>query len=128
MLQRRYAEALEIYQQARDIFESLCEPGTVAGIWYQIGMLHSSAGQFEPAERAYRESLAIRVRDRDRVGEVASLNELGILYDAIGRLEEAAAFYHQTADICVELQDLAHEGVTRSNLASVKSLLKCRKT
>ena len=39
MLQQRYAEALEIYDEARDIFESLGEPGSVATTWHQIGMV-----------------------------------------------------------------------------------------
>ncbi|MDQ2695362.1 MAG: tetratricopeptide repeat protein, partial [Pseudomonadota bacterium] len=53
----------------------------------------------------------------DRAGEASSLMELGNLYDAMGRLEDATRFYRQAADVYVELKDLIHEGVTRSNLA-----------
>jgi tetratricopeptide (TPR) repeat protein len=67
--QRRYAEALEAYQQARDTFSRLQEPGTVAGAWHQIGMVHEKAGQPEAAEEAYNQSLSINVRLGNQAGQ-----------------------------------------------------------
>jgi tetratricopeptide (TPR) repeat protein len=117
MLQQRYAEALEIYAETRELFESMGEPGSVAVIWHQIGMVHKNTGQFEQAERAYRQSLAIEVRQKNLAGEAGSLGELGNLYDAMGRLEDAVKCYRQAVDIHVRLQDQRYEGVSRSNLA-----------
>lgn len=119
LLQERYAEALDIYAEARDIFEGLGEPRSVATAWHQMGIVHRMAGQYDQAERAYRQSLAISVRLKDRAGEASTLNELGNLYDDMGRLEEAVTFYRQAADIYVELQDQRCEGFTRSNIAMV---------
>ena len=45
------------------------------------------------------------------------MNQLGNLYDKMGRFEEAVTFYRQAADIYVQLEDLAKEGFARSNLA-----------
>jgi tetratricopeptide (TPR) repeat protein len=73
---------------------------------------------FEEAEQAYRQSLAIRVQMRDLPGQADTLLELGHLYRAMDRLEEAAIFYQQAADIYVGLRDLFREGQTRSNLAA----------
>jgi tetratricopeptide (TPR) repeat protein len=81
-------------------------------------MVHRKAGQFEQAERAYRQSLAINVRQKDLAGEAGSLNELGNLYDAMERLEDAVKFYLQAADIYVRLQDQRYEGFARNNLAN----------
>ncbi len=117
MLQKKYAEALQIYAEARDSFESLGEPGSVATAWHQIGMVYKAAKQYDRAEQAYRQSLAIRVARKLRGDEAASLNQLGILYKNMSRLEEATIFYRQAADIYVELQDLAKEGIARNNLA-----------
>jgi tetratricopeptide (TPR) repeat protein len=89
----------------------------VAALWHQIGIVYSRARQFEQAERAYRQSLAIKVQQQNRSGEASSLNELGTLYDAMGRPEEAVAFYRQAADIYVTLGDYRHEGSARYNLA-----------
>jgi tetratricopeptide (TPR) repeat protein len=81
-------------------------------------MVHRETGQYEAAERAYRQALAIRVQHRLRRDEADSLNELGNLYAAMVRREEAASFHRQAAGIYGELQDLAREGVARSNLAN----------
>lgn len=118
MFQKRYHEALEAYKEARDRFDKLKEPLTVAGIWHQMGMVYRQAEQYEEAEKAYKTALAIRVQEkrRDRVAD--SLTELGNLFDAMSRLEDAAVFYRQAVDICIELQDLAKEGRVRGNLAN----------
>ena len=95
MLQKRYREALKAHAEARDTFAALGEPRMVATAWHQVGMVHQQAGQIEPAEQAYRQSLAINVRENNLAGQAASLNQLGNLYDAMGRLEEAVTFYRQ---------------------------------
>ncbi|MFO1433434.1 MAG: tetratricopeptide repeat protein [Candidatus Competibacteraceae bacterium] len=119
LLQGRYAEALAAYSEARERFETLSEPDSVATAWHQIGMVHRKASQFDQAERAYRQALAIWVQHKLRSGETSSLLELGNLYDAMDRLKEAMTFYGQAADICVELQDRVHEGLVRNNLANI---------
>lgn len=115
--QQRYDEALEIYVQAREIFESLGEPIVIATAWHQIGMVHRRAGQFEQSERAYRQSLVIMVQQKNFAGEASTLDELGILYDVMGRLEESVRCHRQAADIRFKLQSLNTEGRSRSNLA-----------
>jgi len=117
MLQGRYQEALAAYTEARASFESLGEPGSVAVFWHQIGIMHKRAGRFEQAESAYRQSLAIKVREKLVAGEAGSLGELGNLYDAMGWLEDAVTCNRQAADIYVRLPDQRYEGAARNNLA-----------
>ena len=117
--QQRYAEALEAYQQARDTFSRLNEPGTVAIAWHQIGRVHQEAGQPEVAEEAYNQSLAIEVRLGSIVGQSRTLNQLGSLYDVVlGRPEDAVAFFLTAAENYVQIGDTASEGHTRSLLAN----------
>jgi tetratricopeptide (TPR) repeat protein len=117
MQQRRYPEALAAYAEARARFTQLNEPGSVAAIWHQTGIVYVNAGQPEAAEDAYRKSLAIVVRLGDVAGQARTLNQLGNLYkDVLDRLEEAAAFSRQAVDKYVAIGDVAAEGVTRSNL------------
>jgi tetratricopeptide (TPR) repeat protein len=118
-MQKRYAEALEYYAEAMKTFESLGEPETVATVWHQIGIVHKNVGQFEQAEQATRQSLAICVQHKLRAGEAGSLGELGNLYGLLGRLEEAVTFYRQAAGIYAKLSDLRHEGLARINLADI---------
>ena len=77
MYQRRYPEALAAYTEARERFTQLDEPGTVAVIWHQTGMVYQKAGQPEAAEDAYRKSLAIDVRLGDVAGQAGTLSATG---------------------------------------------------
>jgi len=117
MLQERYAEALEINAEARDTFAALGEPRQVGAVCHQIGMVHEQAGQFEPAEQAYRQALAISVRENMLAEQASSLGQLGNLYGRTNRLEDAVTFYRQAAEVDVRLKDLVNEGKDRSNLA-----------
>jgi hypothetical protein len=121
--QQLYGEALEAYQQARDTFSRLNEPGTVASAWHQIGIVHKQAGQPEAAEEAYNQSLAIEVRLGNQAGQASTLGALANLYnDVLQRPEEAVALYQRAEEIYGEIGDLAKEGITQSNLA--RSFLK----
>jgi tetratricopeptide (TPR) repeat protein len=122
--QQRYAEALETYKEARDTFSRLQEPGSVATIWHQIGIVHEEAGQPEAAEEAYNQSLAIKVRLGNQAVQASTLGQLGNLYDdLLQRPEEAVAFYRRAAEIYGEIGDLAKEGTTQNNLAATLSKL-----
>jgi tetratricopeptide (TPR) repeat protein len=116
--QQRYGEALEAYQQARDTFSRLNEPGSVAIAWHQIGIVHENVGQPEAAEEAYNQSLAIKVQLGDQAGQASTLGQLGTFYAAVlQRPEEAAPFFRRAAEIYREIGDQAKEGVAQSNLA-----------
>ena len=78
-MQRRYPEALAAYEEARERFTQLDEPGTVAVSWHQTGMVYQEAGQPEAAEDAYRKSLAIEVRLGDVAGQASTLTATGEL-------------------------------------------------
>ena len=77
---------------------------TVAVAWHQTGVVYQEAGQPEAAEDAYRKSLAIEVRLGNVAGQARTLLQLGNLYDALGRAEEALAFFRQSAEKCVEMR------------------------
>jgi tetratricopeptide (TPR) repeat protein len=117
LLQRGYDAALNAYEEAREQFTRLDEPGSVATIWHQVGLVYQQAGQPEAAEDAYRKSLTIEVRLGNVSGQARTLGQLGNFYaDILGRPEEAVAFIRQAADKYGELRDEANEGSTRSNL------------
>jgi tetratricopeptide (TPR) repeat protein len=117
MLQERYADALSAYTHARATFETLGEPRTVAIAWHQIGMVHERSGQHAEAEKAYQTSLRLRVPAGDRPGEAGTLGQLGSLYDAMGRLEDAVCFSRRAAATYRDLRDSANEARACSNLA-----------
>lgn len=117
--QRRYQEALDSYQEAQDSFAALGEPSMVATAWHQIGIVHRQAKSWAASEQAYQQSLTIWTQQKNAPNEAASLGELGNLYDAQSRLEEAVTCYRKAADIYARLEQDRYEGVARSNLANM---------
>ncbi len=117
ILQKDYQAALQGFHEALALFQQLNEPGATAVVWHQIGITHSEQGQFEPAESAYRKSLAIKTKQQNRSGEASSLGELASLYKAWNRPEQAVDYYRQAADIYTQLGDQRCEGSVRNNLA-----------
>ncbi len=118
--QRRYGEALKAHAEARDTFEALGEPQSVASAWHQIGMVHEGAGNLDEAETAYLRSLSMKVQAGNKPGEANSRNQLGNLYDRMpGRREEAVVFKLQAAEIYAApaTADPLGEGRARSNAA-----------
>ena len=70
-------------------------------------------------------SLRVPVQQQHRAGEASTLDELGILYATMGRLEEAVTFSRQAGDIHTTQSGLINEGRSRNNLANI--LLKLRR-
>jgi len=99
MQQRRYPEALKAFEEARERFTQLDEPGSVAVVWHQTGMVYQEAGRPEAAEDALPQIVSDQCATRKcrRTGEHAE--SVGNLYDlGFGRLEETANFFRQAAD------------------------------
>ncbi|HMX40925.1 MAG TPA: tetratricopeptide repeat protein, partial [Saprospiraceae bacterium] len=92
---------------------------------HQIGVVHERAQNYPAAERAYQESLEIEIREKNMAGEASSLGQLGNLYNAMGRLEDALRMYERAAGIYAQLKDARYEGFVRNNLAN--TLLKLRR-
>ena len=72
---------------------------------------------YPAAEQAYLSSLNLGVQLGNRGGEASTLDQLGLLYSAMGRLEEAVRFHRQAAEVRAGLTDLAGEGISRGNAA-----------
>jgi tetratricopeptide (TPR) repeat protein len=119
--QKRFTEAIAIYQAARDTFAALGEPQQVAAVWHQIGRVHQEAGHLDEAEAAYQKSLAMKVQAGNKPGEASSRLQLGNLYNRMpGRREEAVLFFRQAAEIYADpaTANPLNEGVARSNAAN----------
>jgi len=118
LAQQRYSEALEAYQEALDTFSRLKEPDSVAIVLSQIGTLFLQAGKPDEAEQAYNQSLQISVRNNNYLMQAKVLNNLGILYERVlNRLEEAAKFYKQSANVFQTLGVIGRDAPPLSNLA-----------
>ncbi len=117
LLQGDYPAALTAWTEARGTFAQLNEPATVAVAWCQIGLVHQKAEQYEAAEHAYQAVLRLDVQLGNTAGQANTLDRLGLLYNAMGRLEDTVRFHLQAAEVRATLHDLASEGASRSNAA-----------
>ncbi len=117
MYQKRYNEALTLHHEARQIAETLQDPGSTATSWHQIGRVHEEAGDYNASEEAYLKAIGFRVQMGDASGEAGTLNQLGNLRRWQGRPEDAIRLLKRAAAIFVDLGNLASEGRTRGNLA-----------
>jgi tetratricopeptide (TPR) repeat protein len=115
--QRRSPEALAAYEEARERFSQLREPGSVAIYWHQTGITYHEMGDQEAAEEAYRKALSIFVQTNDASGQARTPVQMGGLYDdLLDRPEEAVALYRQAADKYIQIDYMADEGRAWNNL------------
>ena len=117
LLQGDYPAALAAWTEFRETFAQLNEPASVAVAWHQSGRVHQEARKYEAAEQAYQASLRIEVQLSNTAGQASTVDQLGLLYRAMGRLEDAVRFHLQAAEMRAALPDLAGEGRSRNNAA-----------
>jgi tetratricopeptide (TPR) repeat protein len=115
--QGRYNDALSAYEEALAAFAAMEETGSVATVWHQIGIVHEKTNRADYAEEAYRKALAFQAQIGDFAGQASTLGQLGTLYARVlNRPEDAIALHRQAADIAYKDNNLAVEGLHRSNL------------
>jgi len=88
-------------------------------------MVRLKQKKYSEAEKAYKQSLTIRVQKKNRDGEVASLSILGILYQNLKRLEQAVNFYRQAANLLVWRKPTPHGPVNSYSLSEISSGTNC---
>ncbi|MFO0758973.1 MAG: CHAT domain-containing protein [Byssovorax sp.] len=120
-----YVEALVIYQEVQVAFEALGDQMSLAAVWHQIGEIYAGVENFSAAERAYKESLLLRVTQAEYAREAHTIDRLGSLYSKHGRLEDAVALHRQAVDRRRSLGNRMYESSSLNNLGIVLSEL-CR--
>jgi tetratricopeptide (TPR) repeat protein len=82
-----------------EISERLGDLAGKAVTLHQLGRLAQDRGDYEEAERLYRESLEIKERLGNLAGKAATLYQLGVLRWGQGRKAEAEELLRQALDI-----------------------------
>jgi tetratricopeptide (TPR) repeat protein len=118
--QERLREALADFQDAMERFTHLNEPGTVAATWHQIGLVLAKLGESKSAEKAFYQSLALKVRLQDNSGQPSTLTALGDLYaDIMQQPEEAVVLYKRAIYLFSMIGDKAKQILVCLRLAHV---------
>jgi tetratricopeptide (TPR) repeat protein len=101
-------------------------PGTDPrrGAWYHdLGILAQGRGDYQEAERLYRQSLEINERFGDQAGAAIGYGQLGILAGSRGDYQEAERRFRQSLDIDERLGNKAGAATSYQNLGRLSQLL-----
>jgi tetratricopeptide (TPR) repeat protein len=101
MLQKRYHEALEVYEEsvATDPYNSIA--------WNKLGIAHMKTGRYEDAVLAFRKAVEIDPFYSD------AWNHMGDSFESLGRDQEAIEAYdHALALNANDLYALLHKGIS----------------
>lgn len=110
----RQATLTEMQQIGAPADKIAQQQGRIASSLSSIGLVQERMAQFNAAEKSYRQALALRQSlpaddaERDIVG---SLTDLGDLYDKMGDLPHARAFYEQALKAIEDNQPLVQKAL-----------------
>jgi tetratricopeptide (TPR) repeat protein len=92
------AGAMSHYQVTLTPFQHLQEPTTEAAYQHQLGLTFQKAGEWDQAERHYRESAALAEKHGDLAGAAKSWHQLGKVCVASDRPKAAEDWYRRAIE------------------------------
>jgi CHAT domain-containing protein len=87
-----------------------------AGQLFHQGVEQYQTSHIEAAKQSWQQALIIYREIKDRLGEGASLGNLGLAYDALGDYAQAIEYHQQSLAIAREIKDRQGEGASLGNL------------
>jgi tetratricopeptide (TPR) repeat protein len=122
--QGQLGEAAAHYLEAMKVCRTIGEDRNQAIIWHQLGMVAQEAaqqgsGDWDEAERCYKESLALKERLGDKAGAASTCNQLAIVAQSAGRPAEAERWYRRAIELGEELNYVGELGKWYGNLAGL---------
>ncbi len=94
-----WAEDFQLGEKALQLARENRDEQAIADWSHQLGILAHDRGEYEEAERLYRESLGIEERLGNLAGKAVTLHQLGRLRWAQGRKGEAEGLLKQSLEI-----------------------------
>lgn len=113
-------DALDRYLKAKELLEKMGEPALEAVSWHQLGQVYQLAGEWDLAEKAYREAARLKVSLNMMSGPnnvAKTWDGLGQVCKCTGKLPEAEAWYRKALAAFRAARDRVGEDMTLRNLA-----------
>ena len=114
---KRPADALRGYQSALDLFEQVDEAVLAVNVWHQVAMLHRVNEDYDNAETALTSALDLLTSQRNVVGVISTLLELGSLNELSGSLSGAVNYFKQATTLAEESGDQFRQAAATNRLA-----------
>lgn len=117
----KYDSALNLYQQALNIYkENKYKPG-IAVTLNNIARIDNNLGKYDQALNLNQQALANYREIGDRTGEGVTVSSLGQTYQKQGQYDKALDFYQQALAMHREVSDQVSEAATLQFLGDVLS-------
>lgn len=116
---KRPADALRGYQSALDVFEQVGENVLAVNVWHQIAMLHRVNEDYDNAATALTSALDLLTEQKNVVGVISTLVELGGLGEQSDSLADAVNYYKQAVALAEESGDQFRQAAAANRLADV---------
>lgn len=122
----RFDQAVDLYHQARTLYESIGDRRSLAILWGSLGKAHWYRNDMDSVRASYDRALPLRRAIEDRILEGRTLNGLGSVSFQKGLYREAIEFYNQavelrrqTGDIEGLITSLSYRGATYTRLGEL---------
>lgn len=112
-------KALEHYQQALKIYQTIGDRKGEASSLHLIAAINSAADNYAAAIQSYQQALELYRGLNDKKGEASVLNSLGGVYQQQGNYENALRSYEQALTILEKIGDRSGEADLLNNLGSL---------
>ena len=119
-----FAEALEYYLQAKDIFEELQALPALATCCNNLGIAYSSIGNFPSALDVYHQALSIQEELGNKTAIARIMNNMGVVYNSVDEDDKALECYKSALVINEELQN---HGLAARNYCNIGTIHRNRK-
>lgn len=107
-----YQKSLEVSQKLRD---SYVKTTLQADAYNSIGMIYSSAGNFDKAIEAFQQSISIAERGQYHYGQAGSLVNIADVYNSLRKSESAIENLMKSLRVIDEIQNNTPEAIQWKN-------------
>ncbi|MEO1350651.1 MAG: CHAT domain-containing tetratricopeptide repeat protein [Cyanobacteria bacterium J06635_15] len=115
----QFQAALQSWQQALEIYQSIGMSETAVYALSGIGNAYFSLGQYQQASSFYHQSLEMADDLGDRQAQATALGNLGLIYEALGQYQQAIESHQQSLAVDRAINNRRGEAVSLGNLGNV---------
>jgi len=116
-----YKNALEMYEEALQIFQDTGDRQNEANVYASIGSVYYSRGQINEALEYNLKALPIQIETGNRKGEANARNDIGLLKKKQGKFEDFWVYTKQALEINREIGNLRGVAIALSNIGNTLS-------
>jgi tetratricopeptide (TPR) repeat protein len=116
-------QAVEKYQQALSLWQSIGDKGMAAYQLHEMSVIYGDIGEFQKAFDSYNQALELYKSIDDTRGAAIVLNNVGYLYGQLGEHQKAIDFYQQALDASYALSRPGDEPIELANIGSEYSAM-----